>query len=58
MNKQISPAQAIIAIVLAIGLISGIWWFAKGRSPAPVDQQEVQKMLDQNQSANPSNVIK
>jgi hypothetical protein len=57
MSKQISPAQAIIAIVLAIGLIGGIWWFAKGRGPAPANPQEVEKML-QNPSANPGADIK
>lgn len=58
MSKQISPAQAIIAIVIAVGLIGGIWWFTKGRGPASANPQEVERMLQQNLSPNPSGAIK
>jgi hypothetical protein len=55
MKKEVSPVQAVIAIVVTIGLVGGIWWFAKGRGPAPANPQEVEKMLQQNPSAAPPN---
>jgi hypothetical protein len=53
MTKQISPTQAIVAIVIAIIVIGGIWWFVRGRGPAQSNPAEVERMLQQNPSPAP-----
>jgi hypothetical protein len=53
MSKAVKPVQAIVAILLAIVVIGGIWWFVKGRGPAPANPQDVERML-QNEHGSPS----
>jgi hypothetical protein len=53
MKRQVTPSQAVIAIVVVVALVSGIWWFAKGRGPAPANPKEVEQMLQQNPSPAP-----
>ncbi len=55
MKKRVSPAQAVIAVIVAAALISGIWWFTMGRGPAPADPKQVEQMLQQNPSPAPPN---
>jgi hypothetical protein len=55
MKKEVSPAQAIIAVIITVGLIGGIWWFTKGRGQPAANPQEVEQMLQQNPSAAPPN---
>ncbi len=51
MKKEVSPSQAIIVVIIAIGLISGIWWFAKGYNSGTSQRTEV--ILPQNPSPMP-----
>jgi hypothetical protein len=53
MQKQVSPMTAVIAIVLAVVVVGGIWWFAKGRGPAPINPADVERMLQQQNPGSP-----
>jgi hypothetical protein len=55
MKKEVSPVQAIMAVLLTIVVIGGIWWFVKGRGPAPANPQDVERMLQgEHRSASPA----
>jgi hypothetical protein len=53
MQKQVSPATAAIAVVLVLVVIGGIWWFVKGRGPAPINPADVERMLQQQNPSSP-----
>jgi hypothetical protein len=54
MNKQVSPLQAALAIVLTLIVAGGVWWFGWGRPQSSrADPQAVEQMLQQ-EMARPS----